>query len=246
VIDPHRVFTDWVIGGSPEEPSRVAAVHASACAECQRLVEAFDELSRTAIDATPLPALDARRNPRLATMRIVRWSAAVIAGVILVATIAVALSGRVPPAGAQPSPRPGVTEGVLGGAASPDTSPTATATATARETAEPSASASAVGTDPEPTPTPPSIVTPQPPPVVATPRPTTIATAAPTASPTPVPTAQPTAVPTPAPTPVPTPVPTPSPSPVPDDCEDAVDNDGDLLIDALDPGCLLDGNEPSA
>jgi hypothetical protein len=33
---------------------------------------------------------------------------------------------------------------------------------------------------------------------------------------------------------------------VPDDCEDGVDNDGDSLIDVLDPGCLLDGNEASA
>jgi hypothetical protein len=47
---------------------------------------------------------------------------------------------------------------------------------------------------------------------------------------------------TPAP-PTPTPIPTPTP---PDDCEDGVDNDGDLLIDELDPGCILDGNEASA
>jgi hypothetical protein len=33
---------------------------------------------------------------------------------------------------------------------------------------------------------------------------------------------------------------------MPDDCEDGVDNDGDSLIDVLDPGCLLDGNEVSA
>jgi hypothetical protein len=41
-------------------------------------------------------------------------------------------------------------------------------------------------------------------------------------------------------------VPTPDATPQPDDCEDAVDNDGDTLIDGDDPGCLLDGNEPSA
>jgi hypothetical protein len=242
VIDPHRAFTDWAMGGAPGEPPRVAAVHASVCSDCQSLVEAFDELSRIEIGASPLPALSqAGRNRRLGTVRFVRRPAAVAAAVLLVGTVAVALSGGVQPAGSEPSSRPSITEGVLGGAASATAQPTATA---ASDSVQPSASPSGSETDPEPTAAPTSIATPRPPVVVSTPRPTVLATASPTANPTPIPTPRPTAPPTPPPTPVPTPAPTPTP--VPDDCADGVDNDGDLLIDAADPGCLLDGNEPSA
>jgi hypothetical protein len=73
----------------------------------------------------------------------------------------------------------------------------------------------------------------------------------PTPEPTPVPTPEPTPVPTPEPTPVPTVEITPSPSPIEtpvptasasaavNECTDGIDNDGDGLIDLLDPGCLL-------
>jgi hypothetical protein len=55
---------------------------------------------------------------------------------------------------------------------------------------------------------------------------------------TPEPTPPPTPQPTPEPTPPPTPEPTPEPNPS-GECVDGIDNDGDLLIDILDPGCLL-------
>jgi hypothetical protein len=64
----------------------------------------------------------------------------------------------------------------------------------------------------------------------------------PPAAATPAPTARPTTAPTPIPA-TPTPVPTLAPTPIPDDCEDGLDNDGDSLIDTLDPGCALTGNE---
>ncbi len=86
-------------------------------------------------------------------------------------------------------------------------------------------------------------------------------TASPTPTGSPTPTAAPSAtgilyVPPPAvvATPRPTRIATPSPSPTlvpslpppPDDCADGIDNDGDLLIDAADPGCTLNGDEASA
>jgi hypothetical protein len=46
---------------------------------------------------------------------------------------------------------------------------------------------------------------------------------------------------------VPSPSPTPSPTPAPDDCADGIDNDGDSLIDAADPGCSTpSANEDAA
>jgi hypothetical protein len=67
----------------------------------------------------------------------------------------------------------------------------------------------------------------------------------PTVPPPPPVTPEPTPLPPPPPTPEPTPVPpppTPEPTPVPNptgECADGIDNDGDLLVDLVDPGCLL-------
>lgn len=244
MIDLHRAFTEWVIDGVPGEPQRVVAVHASACPECQALVEAFDELSRIEIGASPLPAMPAAvRRPGLAASRIARGPAAVFAAALLVGTAAVAFSNGVLPAGSQPTPHPTVTERVLGGTASPGSQ--ATATPTASESAPPSASPSESADEPDPTAAA-SPVAPPPPPVVAPPPPPVVATPAPTPPSTPVPTPAPTPRPTPPPTAVPTPQPTPPPPPVPDDCQDLADNDGDGLIDGADPGCLLTGDEASA
>ena len=85
-----------------------------------------------------------------------------------------------------------------------------------------------------------------PPPATPIPAPTATATLPPTpsASPpsaTPTPTPVP-ATPTPSPQPTEAPIPTPSPT-MSVDCSDGVDNDGDLFVDLLDPGCLLFGDE---
>jgi len=73
---------------------------------------------------------------------------------------------------------------------------------------------------------------------------------APSVEPAPTPTQPPTPTPAPTldPTPAPTPEPTPDPTPDPptSNCADGIDNDHDLLIDGLDPGCILDGDELSA
>ncbi len=60
----------------------------------------------------------------------------------------------------------------------------------------------------------------------------------PTADPTPPPPPPPTPEPPPPPPPTPDPTPTPEPNPS-GECADGADNDGDFLIDLLDPGCLL-------
>ena len=90
--------------------------------------------------------------------------------------------------------------------------------------------------------TPRASAAPTPVPTVTTPVPTPVPTSAPTSAPTPIPT------PTPPP---PTPEPTPSPGATPggesagtdESCTNAIDDDGDLLVDVLDPGCLLGNAE---
>lgn len=237
MTDPHASFAEWLSHGARDDPPRVAALHASACPECQQLIEAFDALARIDVTALPLPAMPvtARRDRVIDMAGVVRYSAGLASAAALVAVVALALDQRPPFVTLQPSPTPetGISEGVLGGEAEPSDTPSASVAASPTPAATPSATQ--VGTIP--TAVPPPIIVPPPTPIV-TPRPTQAATPIPTAIPTPVPT-QP-------PTPEPTPVPTPEPTPVPDDCADGIDNDGDELIDLLDPGCLLDGNEPSA
>lgn len=97
------------------------------------------------------------------------------------------------------------------------------------------------------------------------PPPTTPPTATPIGTPTPGSTVAPTLEPTPPPSPTQTPTPTPTPTPAPAtptpaltptptptgdgstattaSCSDGIDDDGDLLVDELDPGCLLGSGE---
>ena len=145
----------------------------------------------------------------------------------------------------------GSTNGDAEGSASPGPTPGGSPTATPGDPgAEPSpGNTPDPGGEPTQAPTPPPTAPPTPGP--SAPEPTAEPTAEPTpgpsvpeptADPTPEPTTRPTRTPEPTsePTPVPTPVPTPTPQPpAVDECVDGIDNDGDLLIDALDPGCLL-------
>ena len=247
MIDPHRAFTEWILDGATDDLSRTTAVHASACSDCRCLVEAFDELSRIEVGAVPLVAGQAYVKPRRRLPGgVLRWATGAATAALLVGTLGLALADRTasPSSGASERPQR-VTEGVLGGEAFAEETATATATATGTASPSPLPSPSEPGAEPQRSDPPPAPATPIPT-VVAAPLPTARITPPPALAPTPLPTPEATAVPTPPPTPVPTPVPTPDATPQPDDCEDAVDNDGDTLIDGDDPGCLLDGNEPSA
>jgi DNA-directed RNA polymerase specialized sigma24 family protein len=86
--------------------------------------------------------------------------------------------------------------------------------------------------------TPPALATP--PPATTTPPPPS--QDPPPPPPTPDPTPPPPPPPTPDPTPPPPPPPTPDPTPggILPECADGEDNDGDGLVDLLDPGCLDD------
>ncbi|MEO8245690.1 MAG: hypothetical protein ABI622_01100 [Chloroflexota bacterium] len=106
---------------------------------------------------------------------------------------------------------------VLAGTGTPEETATPTADPSTRSTASPTAALM-----PSQRPTLAPYVPPAP--TFATPRPTVRAT----------------------PEPTPTLAPSPTPRPSPDDCANGIDDDGDLLIDAADPGCVLDGNEASA
>lgn len=153
---------------------------------------------------------------------------------------------------------------------SPSPSPAATATAT--ETATATADESPDGTtDPEPAtadraetsapvlPAPTTIAvpagTPRPTAPPATPAPAPTPTPVPAATPSPTPPPPPTPTPAPTPTDEPAPVPTPTPTPTPADgesaasdasCENGLDDDGDLLVDLLDPGCVVGSHESDA
>jgi len=227
--DPHDRFTAWLTAGAPGEPPRDAAIHASGCAGCQRLVAAFDALlaiDAGAADVPPRGLADPGR-PRGATMRVARVAAGAAAVVLVGTAFTIGVGSLLPrtnggaPIGALATSTP-AGEGVLAGAggpgetAQPEPSPTATASQP-DVTATPSPTDGAASTiPPAPVITPPPVFTPP----VVTPRPS--AAPKPTAAPTqPAPThvpATPTPIPTPAPTSVPTPVPTevpPTPAPTP-------------------------------
>lgn len=259
--DFHARSVAWLENGARDDPPRDIAVHANSCPICAMQAAALDGLA--IIDPGRAVRPPSRLGP-LALAPSVTWNrAAIVVGAILL-TVGIGAVASSLIRGTTPLPE----GGLLGGVGTP--AATASPTPSLDATGTPSGSASASATDsstPIPTattgagatkppfatpPPPPPFATPSPPfvtpPPFFTPRPTIVPTPVPTAVPTPIPTPIPTPVATPVPTPVPTATPTPtaSPTPVLDDCADGIDNDGDLLIDGLDPGCLRDGNEASA
>jgi hypothetical protein len=241
-MDLHDRFATWLGAGADTGLPRDVAVHAMVCPDCRELTAAADALLTVDFDQAPMPPLRpamALSSPRIMVLagRFLLTSAAVI-GVGVGSIGAAQLLGTMP----TPTPR----AAVLAGEGGPAASRSADATPSARPTPSRSPRASRTPS-PKPTPTPAATPAPTPPPAVGQPPPPVgpppppIATPAPTVPPTPTP--QPTVPVTPAPTPVPTPsptlAPTPSPTPTPPatQCSDGVDNDGDLLIDLLDPGC---------
>ena len=245
--DLHARFDAWLAEGALGDPPRDAAIHASVCPECLHKSSALDALRGIDLGLATLPPSRVS-GPSVATRRSVAWArGAAVAAVVVLAVVTGAIAAPLfSGAGDGPDEQQvldatGTPEGAV--AASTD------ATASADEpSATPSATPAASGSESPTSSAAASIgVVPQPPvtarPSAATARPS--ATATPRSA-TPRPTAAATPTPTPLPTPTPTPVPTPTPTPVPDDCADGIDNDGDLLIDALDPGCAFDGNEDSA
>lgn len=271
--DPHDRFSAWLSEGAVGEPPRDLALHASSCAECLAMAGALDDLATIDLDGPELPPMLAGPAPKRSSLATgARWSAG--AAVLGIAAIVVGITGsgwlldRDPGPGTQAALEPSTrNEGVLGDVGGPsptddvstpdDTStPAPTASPTedpvATNSAEPSLDAP-MADQPLRTAAP---VPPAPRIPAGTPRPSAAPTPVPsitTPAPTPVPTSAPTPIPTPTPPPpTPTPTPTPSPGATPggesagmdEDCTNAIDDDGDLLVDLLDPGCLL-GNAES-
>ena len=220
--DLHETFGGWLVAGARDQLPRDVALHASACPDCLRAVAAFDALAAVDVgDAPEPPAWASGTRPWASrTVLVARTAAGLAAATLIVAAGFVATGGLL---GREDPPVTGLRpspqgEGVLGNAGGP-TSPSLTPSDSAAPN-EP-ASVAALPTE-SARPVPQDI-----PPMGGGPPPVS------------------TLVPTPTPRPQ-TLEPTPAPTPVPDDCADAIDNDGDLLIDLEDPGCVLDGNEPSA
>ncbi len=256
--DLHDRFGAWLTDGARADLPRDAALHAASCDACRRDAAAFDALLASDPGAASLPPVVAGRRPRavLPPSRIIRTAAAVAAVLLLAVWVGIGAGslldgGRSGAGSTLASPTP-LGEGILGNAGGPratgSADPRASSSARPTESAVPSAKLPSI----------PTAATPQPVfssfrPVV-TPGPTAITPPIGTAGPsatsaaTPAPTALPSLPPSPTPlaTPAPTPTQVPTPPPTPDDCADGLDNDGDFLIDILDPGCLLTGDEASA
>ena len=236
----HERFGAWLADGAPGDPPRDAALHASGCETCLRRAAALDALSTIDLGLAPMPPVRVAGRPASSSVLPVARAAAGVTAVVLLAVATGVLAGswfddRSPAGGGTtlvlPSPSLDENEGVLGGTGGPTDTPTAspgtpspTPSATPEEIADPAGDVTPAPALPDP---------PAPPP--GTPAP-----------PAPQPTTQP---PTPtsaphAPTPTPTPAPTPTPTPTADvTCTNGVDDDGDLLIDGADPGCILGSSE---
>lgn len=253
-MDLHDRFAEWLADGADGEPSRDLALHASTCEGCLRAIAVVDSLQAIQVGAAELPPLRFSAEPPR-PFRVARVAVGTLAVALLGVSVGIGASGILRPTPSTDGPAASTAERVLAGvptAAATDrsASPSPRPSASASDTPEPSGPATATGTpDSTSAPAQPAPGTPAPgTPVPGTPAPGTPAPQPP--PPTPTPTAAPsTPAPTAAPTtPPPTPTPTlePTPTPAPDDCEDGIDNDDDRLIDLLDPGCVLSGNEPDA
>lgn len=262
--DPHERFAGWLAAGAADDPPRDLALHASACNECLSRAAAVDALSSVDPGVAPEPPLHVGVAPRRTGLVPVARAAAgfatlgLLGAAMIVAANALLVDRSQGGTAGESDASP--VEGVLGAAFEPTQTPEA-ASASPSPSDEPSDEAS-----PEPTPSPqtsraPTQIGPAPPAVTipaGTPRPTPAPptsgpTRAPSTMPTPSPDPAPTSTPTPVPTPTPppTPPPTPTPEPTPSEpsassaasCTNGVDDDGDLLVDQLDPGCVLGSKE---
>lgn len=257
--DLHDGFGIWLDAGGRDDPPRDIALHAAGCETCRAHAAAFDALGTIDLDeaaAPPVRAVPIHRNSVSGALRAVAAAVAVIAaigaGTIVggnalrgrapEASIAIAVEASPTPAGGVLGAAAGPTESA-GGSASPTTRPSPSTTPTPRAVAQGEATPlPTMGGGPPPVLAQPPLAPTPPPGSFATPRPE------PTSPPavTPPPTVTPAPTPTPAPTePPPTPPPTPTPTPVPVDgtCTNGEDDDADLAVDALDPGCIVGDSE---
>ena len=253
-LELHDRFADWLsarAGGAAEDPPRDLALHAAGCERCLRTAAAVDTLGAIDVGAAALPPVrvDVMGDNHGRLLRLARFAVAGAALVLVAGSVAIGSSwlGSVRPTDSADQ-RGTQGEGVLAGVPSATVSPRPTGTPGPSTSASGRPSSSARASDlPTDDPAAPTFVIPQPtdqPP--PPPPPTAAPTVAPSVTPAPTRTAAPTPPPTPLPTPTPTPIPpTPTPTLTPDDCADGIDNDGDTLIDGLDPGCLS-GNEADA
>ena len=251
--DPvHAAFQSWLARGADGEPEPATALHAVACESCRNAIAAVDSLQAMDTARSDLPALSppepptmfagaglcmSSRRPRSSSWPWPRslapgrsWRRARVAdnGTPDLWHIAFGGAGSLPSLFGSPSPSastesatpsPSDEQQVQPGQGFPPGFPVATS--------GPLIPSPAPGATPPPrTPPPGSSGTPS---ASGVPNPTPPPTVAPT--PTPPPSTPP---PTPEPTPLPTPVPTANAN-----CFDGIDNDGDGLVDQLDPGCLL-------
>jgi hypothetical protein len=197
MTDPHVRFGTWVAGGARGEPPRDLAVHASVCADCQRMIVAYDRLA--AVNPARAAQVPPRRSRDVGGALIGAGRvASALAGVVIVAAV-VGLGAaqlvdamRGAPANGEVAVATDTPEQQVGaGNATPRPTPGFSVTATP-EASGPSGSGDAFGTP--------------------LPLPELRPADAPgdTAPPTPVPTAVPTPIETPSPTPTPTPTPAPT------------------------------------
>jgi hypothetical protein len=239
--DLHQRFGAWLLRGSPGSPPRDAALHASACPQCQMLVAAQDALSEIDVGLSPPPASPAVRLRHTPAVRVTRVATAVgaavllsVGGVAAAQLLANANGGSVATAPDPSNGSPSPDQAVMGDGDTRNSSPAVDPRLTTERDPTPDetdeATESPLPSD-EPTPVAPpptAPVTPAPSPTplataqqsTSTPSPTSAPTPRPTQTPSPTPAppsptpAPPSPTPTP-PSPTPTPTPTPDPTPTP-------------------------------
>jgi hypothetical protein len=228
--DLHAAFSAWLAGGAADEPGRDLALHGAYCPECRAGMAALDLLQLIDTGRAPLPP-SRQTVPRDRR----RTAGLLLAGAASAGLLALVVAGwtlrPIPASLAAGSPSP--VQEVLGGIGGGEPASAGPVQSDAAgESVDPTATAAPRTAGPSPLAQP-----------AASPVPSDqFRTARPTETETPDRTRRPTGSPTPSETPQPT----PTRIALPDDCENGLDDDGDTLIDLLDPGCLLDGNEASA
>jgi hypothetical protein len=90
--DPHERFQAWLLLGTPGDPARDLALHASVCPDCLRWISAYDALTTIDVGRARLPPWKSRQRRPTAMLRVGRLVAVAASLVLLGWAIAFGVS----------------------------------------------------------------------------------------------------------------------------------------------------------